>query len=517
MNSEKIPGMACVALSDLGIVYADGLGRTSIEQRGAPVTPETIFRIGSITKALTGTATLRLADAGRLDLEAPVREYLPWFTLGEHVASESITPRMLLTHTSGLPTGMDDLRAPGVAGLAGSIRAELQKCALLARPGAAFSYSNLGFALLGCVTEATTGQAYPDLMADLVFEPLQMSKTALDATLIMGGQLSQSHKVAPDGSLRVVPPSPNNAAHAPAGSALSTALDLANFARMLLGRGRFGSGQFLSPKTVSAMSTIQVATYTPGAGGRGLAMFVDPHPRCGLPRTGHMGGINGYRALLEVYPTLSAAVVVLMNRAGDYGAVRDILLEECFGVATTGWHPLVTEPCRSAWPDYLGAYISDEAGLAEITVQGDLLCLEWNGDCCRLDRLGVDHYVSEEKGRGIWLGVGFIRGSDGLVGHLMLSEMLFRRVQPVSVRPHPATWNRYEGAYALRQPPMRIRVDGASLLLHSDYYGREVRCVPLSDTEFACQWGRFSFQANEGGRVEGIMWAGKRFIPRLSE
>jgi hypothetical protein len=232
---------------------------------------------------------------------------------------------------------------------------------------------------------------------------------------------------------------------------------------------------------------------------------------------GHVGGINGYRALLEVYPTLSAAVIVLMNRAGDCGAVRDILLEECFGVPTTGWRPPAIEPCQSAWPDYLGAYMSDEAGLAEVTVEVDLLCLEWNGDRYRLDCLGVDHYVSAEKHRSAYLGVGFIRGDDGRVGHLMLSETLFRRIQPVSAGLHPATWSRYEGAYALRQPPMRVRVDGASLFLHSGFYGREVRCVPLGDDEFACQWGRFSFQANQDGRTEGILWAGKRFIPRLTE
>jgi CubicO group peptidase (beta-lactamase class C family) len=513
MAAEKVPGLAFAVVHHQEIVHAQGLGVTSTAPGGYAVTPETLFRIGSVTKALTGTAILRLVDAGKLDLDAPLTRYIPWLELSEPGTAQRITVRMLLTHTSGLPTDTADRGARDPDGLARFLRTELPRYPLVAPPGLIYNYSNLGFCLLGHVAEVVTGQAYQDLMNTLVLAPLQMKRTTFDPTLAMSFPLSQSHRLTAGGELYVVRPFADNAAFAPAGFAFSTVLDLANFARMHLAKGQFQARQFLSSELISEMHTLQVPTYSPGAGGRGLALFVDPHPGSGLPRVGHMGGITGYRALFELYPTIDAAIVLVMNRAGAIGKIRDVILEECLGVPTTGWHPTVVEPDRAGWRDYAGTYLSDTDGFAEVRVEDDRLVVEWNGERFAMDCHSPGHYVSPWR-NGAYLGAGFVREPDGHVNYLMLSGTPFRRVQPAHADLHPATWKRYEGAYALKQPPMTVRMADGTLFLHSAFYGKEVRCVPLSNTAFACQWGRFSFQIGHDGCVEGIRWAGERFIPK---
>lgn len=513
MAAEKVPGLAFAVVRSQEILCAQGVGVTSVEPGGYPVTPETLFRIGSVTKVLTGTAILRLVDAGKLELDAPVTQCLPWLQLSEPGTAQRMTLRMLLTHTSGLPTDVADRGARDPEGLERFLRTELPRYPLVAPPGRVYSYSNLGFSLLGHVAEVVTGLPYPELMNTLVFAPLQMKQTTFDPTLAMSYPLSQSHRLTANGELSVARPFADNVAFAPAGFAYATVLDLVNLARMLLADGQFQDGQFLPPELISEMHTPRVPTYSPGDGGRGLALWIDPHPRSGLPRIGHMGGITGYRALFELYPTLDAAIVLVMNRSGGSGKIRDILMEESLGLLTTGWQPTVTEPDRTAWRDYTGTYLSDTDGLAQVRVENHHLVVEWNEEHFVLAYHGPAHYVSPLRDGG-YLGVGFIPEPDGPVRYLMLAEAPFRRIEQVDAELHPETWERYTGAYALKQTPMTVRIDKGTLLLHSAFYGKEVRCVPLSNTEFACQWGRFSFRIGAEESVEGILWAEKRFIPR---
>lgn len=514
MSAGKIPGLAFAVVQGQEVVIAQGLGVTSVEDKGCLVKPHTVFRIGSITKPLTGTAVLRLVEAGRLALDTPVAEYLPCLNLSEPGAAQQVTVRMLLTHSAGLPTDIVLRGTRDPQGLASFLQAELPRYPLVAPPGLVSSYSNLGFCLLGHLAEVVTGQTYQELMSTLVFAPLRMNRTTFDPTLAMSHPLSQSHQLTADGDLHVLRPFADNSAFTPAGFAYSTVLDLANFARMHLAGGRFEDGQLLGSELITEMHKLQVPTYSAGGGGSGLSLFVDPHPRSGLLRVGHMGGITGFRALFEVYPTLEAAVIVVINRAGEIGKIRDVIMEECLGVATAGWQPSIMEADRSRWPDYTGTYLSDTQGLAEVRVEADQLLVVWNGERFGLDCCRPGHYVSRLR-NGSYFGAGFVPDSTGQIRYLMVSETPFRRVPPVEAAIHPETWDRFEGTYALKQPPMTIRTECGMLFLHSAFFGKEVQCIPLGNTEFACQWGRFSFQVSEDGQVVGMSWLGAGFIPRV--
>lgn len=104
MEEDYIPGLALAIVRGQDIIYARGFGARSVEDEGAPVTEETLFRIGSITKPLTSTAIMRLVEEGKLELDRPIKAYFKDFRLSDPAASDQITLRMLLSHTAGLPT-----------------------------------------------------------------------------------------------------------------------------------------------------------------------------------------------------------------------------------------------------------------------------------------------------------------------------------------------------------------------------------------------------------------------------
>ncbi len=122
MKETYVPGLAMAIVQDQQVVYARGFGVTSVEDGGLPVTPQTLFRIGSTTKPLTGTAIMRLVEAGKLDLDEPIKTYIDWFTLPDKQAATSITTRMLLSHTAGMPPGRDHFGYRNPEGLEAFVR-----------------------------------------------------------------------------------------------------------------------------------------------------------------------------------------------------------------------------------------------------------------------------------------------------------------------------------------------------------------------------------------------------------
>src|SRR5947209_7176403 len=202
MQKGHVPGLALAIVKDQEVIYARGFGVTSVEDGGLPVTPQTLFRIGSTTKPLTGTAVMRLVEAGQIDLDRPVRDRLDWFALSEPGA-ERVTLRMLMSHTAGLPTAAEHVGAREPGGLEAYLRREIASLPLVAPPGRVWSYSNPGISLVGHLAEVAAGKPYAELMRELVFDPLEMGRTTFDPTVAMTYPLAQSHDRAEDGTLSV--------------------------------------------------------------------------------------------------------------------------------------------------------------------------------------------------------------------------------------------------------------------------------------------------------------------------
>jgi CubicO group peptidase (beta-lactamase class C family) len=263
MKGARIPGLALGIVHDSEVVYLKGYGRAG--PSGQPVTPQTPFMLASVIKPLTGLAVMQLVEAGKIDLDAPVQRYLPWFHLADTNASSPdetspdetspITVRHLLNHTSGIPrpTGSEyslrgDYRPDA---LEQHVRA-LSAVAPAHPVGTTYEYANLGYQVLGLLIEQVSGLSYAAYLQEYVLDPLEMRQTF---TSSKEGQL---HGLATGYRYWFGRPMPANLpvdeGGLPSGTvASSSAEDMTHFLIAQLNGGRYGEATVLSPEGIAEM------------------------------------------------------------------------------------------------------------------------------------------------------------------------------------------------------------------------------------------------------------------------
>lgn len=320
----KIPGVALAIVEGDRIAHMRGFGRAHPD--GEPPAPDTPFFIGSLTKAVTALAVMQLVEAGRIDLDAPVQRYLPWFRVADAAATAQITVRHLLNQTSGLPLqagepgpgAFDD--SPGAGERQGRALATVE---LAHPPGAAFEYSNANYDLLGLVVEAASGERYAAYVRRHIFDPLGMDHTFTTPEPAQAQGLATGHRYwfgwpisSPD-----VP-----VAHASlaSGQLISTAADMARFLIAHLDGGRLGDAQLLSSAGIDELQRGVAATGAAGLGPleRLLARDVPPGQYamgwC-VDQTGatrllwHGGTLPHFGAFMALLPEQKKGIVLLFN------------------------------------------------------------------------------------------------------------------------------------------------------------------------------------------------------------
>jgi CubicO group peptidase (beta-lactamase class C family) len=282
-----------------------------------PVTTDTLFEIGSIGKTFTAVAVLQLADEGRIDLDAPVDRYLPWFEVPQPEGHAPITIADLLSHTSGIVAGIDG--TPEAAFQVWSLR----DLPTYSAPGERFHYSNVGYKALGLVLEAVEGRPYPEILRTRILEPLGMTATEPAITNDMRGRLAVGYEYLHDDreghpGAPLAPATWLETATAD-GSIASTAADMCAFARLIL---REGAG-WLTEESFRLMSSPHSRVDETYAYGYGLAIRdLDGHRFIG-----HGGGMVGYLAALQVEPATGLGSVVLQNgvSSNPMGLARNVL------------------------------------------------------------------------------------------------------------------------------------------------------------------------------------------------
>jgi len=250
MDALDIPGGALTIVRGEETVHLEGYGVAN--EAGDPVTQQTPFLLASLSKSMTAVAVMQLVEAGQVDLDAPIQEYLPWF-----MPERSITVRQLLNQTSGLDEGQGyerGLDPDGPGALEESIR-RLATTELNRPPGAGFEYSNSNYDVLGLLVETVSGERYGAYLEANLFAPLQMedSFTSLEAARAAG----MSNAFYPffgrqtnlDGWM------PYTRAQQPSAGIISSAEDLAHYLVAHLNGGRYGNNQILSAESVEALHT----------------------------------------------------------------------------------------------------------------------------------------------------------------------------------------------------------------------------------------------------------------------
>jgi len=375
--------------------FADLAARRAIE-------PDTLFEIGSIGKTFTAIVVLQLVEEGRLDLDAPVTDALPWFEMP--VVGRPITIHDLLTHTASITAGID-----------GTPEATSQVWALRDRrpgsaPGERYHYSNLGYKVLGLVIEAVEGRPYPERIRARILEPLGMAATepaihnGIRSRLAVGYDYLYDDRIGYPGR-PLVPATWLETATAD-GSIASTAGDMAAFARMLLRQGEGPKGRLLSESSFARMVGPHARTPRGNGYGYGLATL----PFGGRTFLGHSGGMIGYRSALLVDPAAGLAAVVLQNGSmGDPMALARAVLAavrgpESGGSSAAGAHGAPGAPSALAddapEPDRTGVYRADPddggAGPLEISAGPDGLSLHWRGRVIALEALGDGRFLAPD-------------------------------------------------------------------------------------------------------------------------
>jgi CubicO group peptidase (beta-lactamase class C family) len=424
MQAGKVPGLALAVFNDREVLYANGFGVTSLEDSGVPVTAQTLFRIGSTTKPLTGTAIMRLVERGQLELDQPITRYVP--TLEDTLPNSArITLRMLLSHSAGF-ADLEELfgeRSPHA--LAVWVREQITEKLIVAEPGKVFSYSSPSLDLAGYVAEVVSGTAYSELMRELIFEPLAMTRTTFDPLVAMTYPVALGHDLLEDGSVRVQHRFAENAGQYPSSFAMSTALDLANFGSMHLSGGSFGGAQILSAESIAEMQRRQVASYLPSGNGYGLTFATETYQ--GVRRVKHGGMIGSFGSLFVLVPEQRLGFVALYNLT-DLLSLNDLeayLFNSLMTLPAEFDKPMPIEPDRSLWERYTGVYRKGDRTV-QVVPHDEALHVQVSSHDLPLVAYREDCYYNAEYG----LCVGFVQELSEPVKYLVFDGDILVRATP---------------------------------------------------------------------------------------
>lgn len=428
MTRWRVPG-AAVGILHNGETASDGFGVTSIENP-LPVTDETVFRLGSISKTFVGTAFMRLVERGKLNLFGRARDYLPEFKVADEQTSAAVTMQHLLTHTAGwdgdlcldaMGTG-DDALPRYVAALA-----DREQIAPL---GTVFGYNNSGFGVVGAAMENVTNKRFEEIIRELVLDPLGMKRSFVSATDVMNHRFAVGHAIGPNG-LEVEDQWGISRARLPQGGIASTVKDMLRYARFHLGDGETVKGQrLLTSESMMLLHRPQVGVY--GKEGWGISFRVND--TFGPRQFGHCGRSPNQNSLLTIVPDLDFAIIVLTNADHGQQVVEEVTrfaIKQYLGIAMT--YPDVVAAAEKDFADFIGKYTAPSAYM-EIGILAGQLLMQYvatpggSRPAFPLGLLGKDRIVVTDgplKDIGVF---DLVRKADGTVGWIRVMMRIYRKV-----------------------------------------------------------------------------------------
>src|SRR6266511_2419836 len=361
MDAQRIPGLALGIVQGDRIVHIRGFGKA--DRSGRDVTPQTPFIIGSLAKSFTALAIMQLVEAGKVDLDAPVQRYIPWFRVADEEATARITVRNLLNHTSGLSTktGRSFQGSGDTSDRALEKAVRKLSTAQLTKPvGATHQYSTINYSVLGLSVQTVSGPSYEPYPPEHIFGPLQMRASFTSEAEAEPQGLATGHHywfgrpAATD--------LPYNRGLLPAGYLISSAEDMAHYLIAQLNDGRYGSATVLSPAGMAEMH--RPAVPTPEANtSYGMGWFIGPVN--GIPAVFHQGETFNYHAHIVLIPGSHQGGVVLMNAENSL----DLFLRGRMGSVSEGVASLLEGQEPPSPPSNTGIFIVYAALFGLIVLQ----------------------------------------------------------------------------------------------------------------------------------------------------
>ena len=317
MTDYPTPGFAMCIVKDGQVVYSQGLGLADVEHQRA-MTPRSVSTEYSIAKSMTAMAVMQLVEQGKVNLDEPVTTYLPYFSMADP-RYQAITVRMLLNHTSGMPDDPWDFTLIGnVDPLEQAVRS-LSNKSLLDAPGAAWSYSSLGYTVLGDLIAKVSAEPFPTYMQQHLLQPMGMRNSTFVPEEVDPALRVLGYVDAKAGGIEVGGP------HfplydAPAANLYSNCEEMAKWALVMLNQGKAGEERVLTPASVEAMWTNGVATpwrdiVGPWYGGALQTYSLGWHlgNMDGHRLVGNAGAEDGFNTHIQFAPDDGLAVIAMNN------------------------------------------------------------------------------------------------------------------------------------------------------------------------------------------------------------
>jgi len=459
------PGAAIAIVRDNEVVYIKGFGVRELG-KNVPVTPETLFAIGSTSKAFTTTAMAMLVDEGKMNWDDPVRKYVEFFRLSDPLADDNVTLRDIVSHRTGL--SRHDLLWYGSPWSREEIIRKIGQVKLTRSFRSVYQYQNIMFLTAGQAVGAASKSSWEEFVQKRIFDPLGMSGTNFSTTAAeKAPNHSSPHRKNREGKIEVIPWR-NIDNVGPAGSINASVQDLSKWVRFQLGDGTFDGKRLISAAGLAETHTPQMVirmegptrAYNPDTNliCYGLGWTIQDYR--GHLLVSHGGAIDGFRAHVALVPKIKAGLVVLSNLGGTQmpEAVRNSVVDVLLGLPAKDWNAYLIEQSRKIEAEgrarqkeqeekrhkntkpsrelaaYAGAYEDPGYGTATISLEEGSLVLQWSSFKSKLEHFHYDTFTAKGENPLENSQVVFTLGGDGEVSAMNFLGIDFKRARPRQAR-----------------------------------------------------------------------------------
>ena len=515
MQEWKVPGLAIAIVKDGKVIFSEGFGYRDVTKE-LKVTPQTLFAIGSCTKAFTAALVGILVDEGKLDWDKPVRNYLPSFKLHDPVASEQMTTRDLVTHRSGLPR--HDLMWYNSS----FTRKELFDRLQYLEPSKDFrsywQYQNLMFMTAGYLVGQIAGTSWEELLRQRILEPLGMRDSNFSVTTsqqspdfaLPYNEIKDEVKEIPFRNIDTI---------GPAGSINSNVTDMSQWILLNLNKGKFSEKQIISEANLSQIHSPQMVM--PGSieydeilySSYGMGWVITPYRGHLMLR--HGGGVDGFTALVTLMPRDNMGMVILTNLDGTplpqiiaYNACDRLL-----GLDQIPWNKRIKDEVDKAKEEskkakeekdkdrvldtqpshpleaYTGEFEHPGYGIISIKMEDDHLQADYNSISYSLGHYHYDIFELTNELMDMTQKISFFTDAKGNISSLSVQleqavkEIVFTRM-PEKKMMEKSFLEKFVGEYELEGGSITISLRGENTLILVVPGQPEYELVPYKGTEF---------------------------------